>query len=88
MTRVADRTAARREARKRRAELRLFAACRRYAAAFDSRTRAPVLASPDAAEHAESPSVVELLAELEAAVFNFAEMVPPAPSRRHRRRRR
>ena len=86
MTRVADRTVARREARTRRAELRLFAASWRYASAFDPRTRAPVLASPDAAEHAEFPSVVELLAELEAAVFHFADVVPGP--RRHGRRRR
>jgi len=77
MTRGADRTAARREARKRRAELRLFAASWRYAAAFDPRTRAPVLASPGAAELPEVPSVVELFAELEAAAFHFAEVVPP-----------
>jgi len=86
MTRIADRTAAKREARKRRAELRLFAAARRYAAAFDHQTGAPVLASPDAAERPEVPGVVELFTELEAAVLYFAEMVPPP--QRHRRRRR
>ncbi len=88
MTRAADRTAARREARTRRAERRLFAASWRYAAAFDPQTRAPVLASPDAAELPEVPNMVELFAELEAAVFHFAEVVPvPTPRRRRRRRR-
>jgi hypothetical protein len=85
MTRTTDRKAARREARTRRAELRLFAAAWRYTAAFDLRTRAPVLASPGAAEQPEVPSVVELFAELEAAVFHFAEVVP-RPQRRRRRR--
>jgi hypothetical protein len=64
-----------------------------YAAAFDPRTRAPVLASPGAAGLPEVPSVVELFAELEAAAFHFAEVVPPPRrarwrQRRHRRRGR
>jgi hypothetical protein len=43
MTRVADRRAARREARKRRAELRLFGAAWKYGAGFDARACAPIL---------------------------------------------
>jgi hypothetical protein len=85
MTRTQDRAAARREGRKRRAELRLFHACWRYAAAFDRNTRAPLLASASAAERPEVPNVVELLAELEAAALHFVEVVPP-PHRRRRRR--
>jgi hypothetical protein len=88
MTRTADRTAARREGRRRRAELRLFRACWRYHAALDRDTRAPLLASPGAAERPEVPSIVELLAELEAAALHFAEVVPaPRPRRRRRAKR-
>ena len=88
MTRTADRTAARREGRRRRAELRLFRASWRYAAALDRDTRAPLLASPGAAERPEVPSVVELLAELEAAALHLAEVVPEPRSRRGRRAKR
>jgi hypothetical protein len=84
MTRAQDRTAARREGRKRRAELRLFDACWRYAAGFDRNTRAPLLASAAAAERPEVPSVVELLAGLEAAALHFAEAVPRPRWRRRR----
>jgi len=85
MTRAQDRTAARREGRKRRAELRLFDACWRYAAGFDRNTRAPLLASAAAAERPEVPSVVELLAGLEAAALHFAGAVPRPRWRRRRR---
>jgi hypothetical protein len=72
MTRVADRRAARREARKRRAELRLFGAAWKYGAAFDARACAPILAPPGAA--------------LVAAALHFAWAVPP-PYRGRRGRR-
>lgn len=87
MTRTADRTAARREGRRRRAELRLFRASWRYAAAIDRRTGAPLLASTSAVERPEVPGVVELLTELEAAALHFAEVVPPPRPRRRRAKR-
>jgi hypothetical protein len=88
MTRVADRRAARREARKRRAELRLFGAAWKYGAAFDARACAPILAPPGVAEISDVPEADtdELLADLVAAALHFAWAVPP-PSQRRRRRR-
>jgi hypothetical protein len=86
MSRAADRAAARREARVRRAELRLFAASRAYAARLDRVSGAPLLETPGASDAPEVPSVVVLLAELEAAALHFAE-VAPAPSRRRRGQR-
>lgn len=85
MTRTGDRRAARREARKRRAELRLFDAAWTYGAAFDTRD-APVLRQPGDSELAEVPSE-EALADLVAAALHFA-MVVPRPRRRRQRRRR
>ena len=88
MTRIADRRAARREARKRRAELGLFTAAWKYGAAFDARACAPILAPPGAAQVPDVPDADcdELLADLVAAALHFAWAVPP-PSHRRRRRR-
>jgi hypothetical protein len=87
MTRTADRRAARREARKRRAELRLFGAARTYAAGFDARACAPLLPLPGELDDKDGPSLDELLAELVAAALNYAWVVP-LPRRRRRVRRR
>jgi hypothetical protein len=83
MTRTADRRAARREARKRRAERRLFDAAWTFGDAFDTRS-APVL--PGDSELTEV-SIVESRAELEAAALHFCIVVPRPPPRRRRRRR-
>jgi len=99
MNRVADRKAARREARKRRAELRLFNAAWGYSENFDERGDAPVLAEPGDArgralprggaslELPEGLSHDEMLAELIAAALHFGLMVPRPRLRRRRRRR-
>jgi hypothetical protein len=88
MTRVADRRAARREARKRRAELRLFGAAWKYGTAFDARACAPILAPPGAAEVEDVPDADtdELLADLVAAALHFAWAVSPQSRRRRGRR--
>ncbi len=77
MSRAADRTAARREARVRRAELRLFATSRRYADALED-----AAADPMAPAQASSSLA---LADLEAAALNYAEIAPAARRRRRRR---
>lgn len=84
MTRTADRRAARREARKGRAERRLFDAAWAYADAFDTRG-APVLRLPGDSEVAEVPNE-EALADFVAAGLHFAMVVPRPPRRRRRRR--
>lgn len=78
MSRAMDRTAARREARIRRAELRLFAAARWYTAAVDRAAVDPLTPAQDEA--------TEALAEFEGAGLRFAE-VSPAPARRRARGR-
>lgn len=98
MTRLSDRKAARREARKRRAELRLFDAAWGYAADFDEPDhpvlatspvdRRPTRARGDVGQRLpEEPEHEEMLAELMAAALHFAWMVP-RKRRRHRPRRR
>jgi hypothetical protein len=87
VSRAADRAAARREARVRRAELRLFRAARAYAAKFDRNSGAPLLRAPVTSDTPEVPSVVVLLAELEAAALHYAD-VAPALRRGLRRRQR
>ena len=79
MTRASDR-AELREGRVRRAELRLFAAARAYAARLD---RFSARSLPEVSKAPELPSVIERLTELEAAALHFAEVVP-APLRRRR----
>lgn len=78
MTRLADRTAARREARLRRAELRVLAMSRAYADALDEVTTETL----DAGDRA-----TEALTALEAAALHYAA-VAPRPTRRRRRARR
>lgn len=85
MSRAADRVAARREARVRRAELRLFAAARAYAEQID-RTASTSSLTGDGGAPSESGAVVDALAELEAAALRYAEIAPAR--RRHRRGRR
>ncbi len=81
MSRATDRTAARREARIRRAELRLFAAARRYSSALDRAAVDPLAPLAPAQDEA-----TEALAEFEGAGLRFAE-VSPAPARRRARGR-
>ncbi|MBE7524687.1 MAG: hypothetical protein HS109_20290 [Burkholderiales bacterium] len=76
MSRRSDRAAARRAARIRRAELRLFAAARRFSVALDGCAVEPV-------EH--GGEVMRALAELDAAALRFADV---SPARKRRRRRR
>jgi len=84
VTRAADRAAARREARARRAELRLFAASRAYAARLD-RAAAHATVDPAPDPEPQLPSVVAALADLEAAALHFAEVVPASARGRRRR---
>jgi hypothetical protein len=79
MSRATDRAAARREARIRRAELRLFTAARRYRDALDRAAADPQAA----AQVAET----EALTALEAAALHYGETAPP-PRRRRRARSR
>lgn len=79
MSRRADRVAARREARLRRAELRVLAACRSYGEALD-------LAAEDPGAEAQG-AATEALTDLEAAALRYAE-IAPRPARRRRRARR
>jgi hypothetical protein len=83
VSRAADRAAARREARVRRAELRLFRAARAYAVKFDRNSGAPLLRASLTSDTPEVPSVVALLTELEAAALHYADV---APALRRRRR--
>lgn len=87
MSRVSDRTAARREARARRAELRLFAAARAYRAHIDRGASPLIDTSPDASATPELPTFIERLTELEAAALHFANVVPSLQRRRRRNRR-
>lgn len=87
MSRVSDRTAARREARARRAELRLFAAARSYATHIDRVVSPLTDTSAEASATPELPSFIERLTELEAAALNFANVVPSLPRRSRRNRR-
>jgi hypothetical protein len=79
VSRLRDRIAARREARLRRAELRVLAVSRAFAAAVESTAAAPL--DPTAGD-----DVVRARADLEAAALRYSELVPQ--SRRRRRRRR
>lgn len=89
MSRASDRLAARREARVRRAELRLFAAARAYARRLDCFSSSPLTeAISEASAEPELPSVIELLTEMEAAALNFANVVPAGSRRRQRGKRR
>lgn len=76
MSRVADRAAARREARLRRAELRVLAASRHYADALDR-------AADDGGPEAQG-AATEALTDLEAAALHYAG-IAPRPRRRRRR---
>ena len=78
MTRAQDRTAARREARVRRAELRLFAAARAFSGAVERAAEA---------EEGEDNDVIAARCALEAAAHRYSEIAPP-PRRRRRRRGR
>jgi len=72
-----DRAAARRDVQVRRAELRLFAAARAYAAEkLDRASRAALLEMPGASEALEVPGVDLLLAELGAAALRYAAAAP------------
>lgn len=85
MSRAADRRAARREARSRRAELRLFTAARSYSEVLDRRA-AGVTVEGETIDAPELPGMIAALTELEAAALNFAEVVPRPARRRGRRR--
>ena len=73
MTRRADRTAARREARLRRAELSVLAASRAHRDAVDQVAADPLSQTPAADLAAET------LAHLEAAALRYAEITPRSP---------
>jgi hypothetical protein len=58
-----------------------------YAANFDRNSGAPLLRAPFTSDTPEVPSVVVLLAELEAAALRYAEAAPTLPRGPRRRKR-
>jgi hypothetical protein len=80
VSRARDRIAARREARLRRAELRVLATARAFGAAVDSAAREPF-------DPTQGDDVVTARATLEAAALRYSELAPARRGRRRRRRR-